>query len=615
MHATASLLIGLGLGLASALPASAAVGIAMTPASATLAANGTQQFQATVSGATDTGVVWMVDGVVGGAPSMGTISTQGLYTAPANAEGAVSATVTAAARADGTALANAAVSVQQFSRNGRVFHVAPNGVDSRANNNYGSAASPWRTIQYAMNQVQAGDTVLVHAGVYNETVKVTRSGSAAAGYITLMAAPSETAVIDGTSLVQQPYGMQGLVTLDNVSYVRLKGFEIRNYRSASEFIVMGVLVMGSGERIEVRNNLIHHIEATNLPANGNANALGLAVYGLSAAPMRRVIVDGNALYNLKTGLGESLTVDGNVDGWQVSNNIVHDNNFIGIDATGYYNTSAQDPEKDRPRNGWIADNTVYNLSTAGNQALTQPAAAIGIYVDGGMDITVERNKVDSTDGGIWLLSEKPGKRTSRVTVRSNLVRFNANAGILVGGYGEQDSGGANDCTIVNNTLYLNNVNKVDGINAAEFQVGHHAENIVFGNNILYAGDKGYAIVKFSPANSSSVTIGYNIYYTTSGGGYTRWFWIDSNYYNDNVSGPSFQQFKAASGDYNDSSVVADPQFENLPLLDFRLKAGSPAVDSGFYAASLGAAAVGPKDFVKNPRRRGSTIDRGAFERQ
>lgn len=603
------------LGAAFALPASAAISVAMTPASASLAANGTQQFQATVSGATDAGVVWMVDGVVGGAPSIGTISAQGLYAAPANADGALSATVTAAARADGSALANAPVSVLQFSRNGRVFHVAPNGVDSRANSNYGGAASPWRTVQYAMNQVQAGDTVLVHAGVYNETVKITRSGSAALGYVTLMAAPGENAVIDGTGLVVQPYGMQGLVTLENVSYVRVKGFEIRNYQSATEFIAIGVMATGSGERIEVRDNRIHHIEATNLPANGSANALGIAIYGLSAAPLRRVIVDGNELHHLKTGRSESLTVGGNVEGWQVSNNIVHDNNFIGIDATGYYNASAADPEKDRARNGWIADNTVYNLSSASNQALTQPMAAIGIYVDGGRDITVERNKVDSADGGIWLLSEKPGKRTSHVTVRNNLVRFSADAGILVGGYDDQWSGGASDSTISNNTLYLNNGRSIAGINGAEFQIGHHAENIVFGNNILYAGAKGYAITKYSPANSSSVTIGHNVYYTTSGGSYARWFWIDSNYYNDNVSGATFQQFKAVSGDYNDTSVVADPLFENLPSLDFRLKAGSPAVDSGYYGALLGLAGVGPKDFSKSTRRRGITVDRGAFERQ
>ena len=590
-----------------ALPDKAgAVAVAISPDCRALQPNQTQQFNATVTDATNTAVVWMVDGVRGGAPEIGSITEQGLYTAPANMDEAVGVTITAAAVEDGRIVASVRVCNEIYSRPGNVFYVATTG----SNGNPGTSQAPWRDIQYAVDHVQSGDTIVVRGGVYNETVTITNSGSPANGFITLTEYPGEAAIIDGTDLVQQPYGRQGLITLDNVSYVRVKGFELRNYKSDSEFIVIGVLVQGSGERIEIRDNEIHAIEANMPPSSGSANGLGIAVYGASATPIRNVIIDGNELYALKTGTGESLTVGGNVDAWQVTDNRVHDNNYIGIDAIGYYISGA---DHDRPRNGWIARNSVYNLSTAGNQAIPADAAAIGIYVDGGANVTIERNTVDANEGGIWLLSEHPGKNTSNVVVRNNLVRFSQDAGILVGGYSATGSGGLDNATIVNNTLFQNNASAVSGINAGEFQISYNVTSTIFENNILYAGQKGYAMVKFSPASASAVTIGYNIYYTTSGGGFTRWFWIDQNYYNDGSSSNNFSAFQAVSGDVENSSVVADPMFVDEAELDLSLAPNSPGIDSGHFAPSLGIPAVGIVDYGNNPRVRGAAIDRGAYE--
>ncbi|WP_163268910.1 right-handed parallel beta-helix repeat-containing protein [Chelativorans alearense] len=512
-----------------------------------LKSNEAHQFHAT--GAGSAGVVWMVDGVPGGAPAIGIIDDQGRYIAPANVDRAVNVTVTAASANDFGDTESWAVCNEAFVRSGDTHHVATIGSDT----DQGTSDAPWRTIQHAVDQAEPGDTILVHGGVYNEAVTITRSGSAKGGYITLAEAPGESAIIDGTGLVRQPFGMRGLITLADVSYVRVKDFEIRNYKSNSEFIVVGVLVQGAGERIEIRDNVIHQIEANNIPARGNANGLGIAVYGQTELPLRNIIVDGNELFNLKTGRSEALTIGGNAEGWQVTNNIVRDSNFIGIDATGYYIDGA---EYDRARRGWIAENAVYNLSSAENQALTMVAAAVGIYVDGGRHITIERNRVEANDGGIWLLSEHPGKNTSNVIVRNNLVRFNRDAGILVGGYDEAQSGGANKCTIVHNTLFRNNSRDVPGIHSGELQIGHHASDIRFEGNILLAGPKGYVITRFSPAKPSSVTIGHNHYSTSGGSDRTRWFWVDRNFYNDGRSEDDFDAFKAASGD--EGSVVEEP---------------------------------------------------------
>src|SRR2546430_16794247 len=58
--------------------------VTIAPMSATVAARGTQQFTATVQNTSNTAVTWQVNGVTGGNATVGTISSSGLYTAPAS---------------------------------------------------------------------------------------------------------------------------------------------------------------------------------------------------------------------------------------------------------------------------------------------------------------------------------------------------------------------------------------------------------------------------------------------------------------------------------------------------------------------------------------------------
>ena len=58
------------------------ISLATNLTSASLQVTGTQQFTATITGATDTAVTWAVNGVAGGNSTVGTISAAGLYTAP-----------------------------------------------------------------------------------------------------------------------------------------------------------------------------------------------------------------------------------------------------------------------------------------------------------------------------------------------------------------------------------------------------------------------------------------------------------------------------------------------------------------------------------------------------
>jgi hypothetical protein len=82
-------------------------GLSISPTTAVVQAGNSQQFSATVTGATNASLSWMVNGTPGGNGAVGTISGSGLYKAP-NVSSNSSARVTVA---DGASQANASVTI------------------------------------------------------------------------------------------------------------------------------------------------------------------------------------------------------------------------------------------------------------------------------------------------------------------------------------------------------------------------------------------------------------------------------------------------------------------------------------------------------------------------
>ena len=76
------------------------VTVTVTPAAAMVPAGTTQTFQAVVSGSTNTGVSWQVNGVAGGNSTVGTITPLGAYIAPATIPSPAAVTITATAVAN-----------------------------------------------------------------------------------------------------------------------------------------------------------------------------------------------------------------------------------------------------------------------------------------------------------------------------------------------------------------------------------------------------------------------------------------------------------------------------------------------------------------------------------
>jgi hypothetical protein len=477
---------------------------------------------------------------------------------------------------------------------GTTYYVSTSGNNS---NNGLSTTTAWRNVQYAANRVAAGDTVNILGGVYNETVNIPASGSATAGYIAFQNYSGQTATIDGTGL-SVPGGQYGLVNIANQSYIIIQGLEIRNYKTTStKYVPVGVYVTGAGSYIQLLNSHIHHIQTT---ASGcNANALGVAFYGNRApASLNHITISGNELNNLKTGCSETLTLDGNVDTFTVTNNLIHDNNNIGIDAIGFEGVSPKSAY-DHARNGYIAQNSIYKITSQGNKSYSSGCwCSDGIYVDGGTNITIERNLIHNVDIGIEIASEHRGHVASYVIARSNLIYFGNSAGVSIGGYAS-GVGGTDHVTIVNNTLYKN-----DGKNtgSGEFQIQYHATNNVFKNNIAYATSQGLLVNSYTSSTSNPADVDYNLYYSPVSAGSATFKWVGKTY-------NGFAAYQSGSRKDGNSNYL-DPLFVNGTTPDLHVPATSRAVNAGI---NLGSSVVGTQDYAGNPRVQGSNIDIGAYE--
>ncbi len=478
------------------------------------------------------------------------------------------------------------------------FYVSTSGNDS----NLGTITSPWRTIQKAANTATAGSTVNVRGGTYAELIEVTVSGSAGGGFITFQSYTGETAIIDGTSFSPFTSGSEhDVILMEDRSYLRWQGFEIRNFNTATQNVeINGILVMGTSHHIEIIGNKIHDIRI-NVTQTSGGNGHGILCIGTNGTTaMTDIVIDSNEVYNLRTGFSECITVNGNVNNWRVTNNVVHDCNNIAIDAAGHYGV-CPNAANDQARNGIISGNRVTDIDSSHNPAyggnfVTGGGghSADGLYVDGGTNIIIERNIVVRANIGIEMASEHAGKSTSYITVRDNVVVESYTFGITIGGY-DTDRGSTENCKILNNTL-LNN--GTSGESEIEFQFD--TRNNVVKNNVIYGNGLGYFIHNGYTQNTGNV-VDYNLYFGPGGSGAALFAW-------KNVGYTGFTAYKSGSG--NDAhSIYADPKFINAGALNLQLQVTSPAIGVGDNNVISG----GELDLAGAARIAGALVDMGAYE--
>jgi len=516
------------------------------------------------------------------------------------------------------------------------FYVSTSG----SNSNDGSSGSPWATVAYAVTKAGPGVTINVAPGTYNETadIAINTGGSASGGYFILKSTTPGGAIINGSGVTVgtggYAYGLINIGSTSNLSYVTIDGFEVTNFKTGSsaktnKLVPAGISLQGSGTNIQIVNNNINNIwnqgKATNHTGNcpaGSPEAFGLVVAGTSGTtPLTNISIIGNTLSNLMTGCSESMELDGNINGFIIANNLVHNNSNIGIAALGgegvasgysQYNGSPND----QARNGEIYGNTVYENPSNGT-ATTPPVAAAsnpygskcycadGIYLDGSASNVVERNTVYLVDLGMEVTGEGAAQNTTNNIVRDNLFFYNTSVGISIGGQGTP--GGSSNSTVINNTTWDNGNNANGAI--GEFATGTDltGTNLVE-NNIFYASSVTGTLV--DAVTTSTVTLNHNLYYAASAS--ENWIWGSKTY-------TTFSAYQSGAKQ-EANSQYADPLFVDIDatppttLPNLNVQAGSPALAKGTILSPISlvgpfdVTAVTPRILVPN-----DTVDVGAYE--
>jgi len=251
------------------------------------------------------------------------------------------------------------------------YYAATNGSDE----NPGSEAKPFRTIQKAASAARAGDTILVRGGVYAEHVVMRFSGQEGKP-IVLKNHPGERAVIQPGERGKQPPG-HGLLLQAEEGYqkpigrITIEGLEIRYGHDGVKFY--------NAHDIVIRKCNIHENWNQGILGNGN-----------------RVLIDRNII----AGNGTNTKVAKNLvhgiyatgSAFTITNNLIHSNTAYGIQvaAYDYKKDSMAGPEYADAKNWLIANNTL---------AFNKNRAGIVIWQDG-VENCVVQNNIFYKNGGV-----------------------------------------------------------------------------------------------------------------------------------------------------------------------------------------------------------------------
>ncbi|MEY9930585.1 hypothetical protein ABH926_005232 [Catenulispora sp. GP43] len=428
------------------------------------------------------------------------------------------------------------------------FYVAPSGSDSSS----GTQAAPFATIQHAVTALSGGGgTVVVRGGTYAQ-----RFSLHGVTGVTVTAAPGEHPVLDGSTL-KVPTGRSAMVDIADSTAVAVRGLEITGYRTAAiDAMPIGIYVHGGDTGVTIAADHVHAMGNDNGTLGSmEMNAHGIAAYGDS--PTRSIsglTIDGNEVDHLKLGASESVVVNGNVDGWRIAGNRIHDDNNIGIDAIGFEPTlppAYRYTDLNRARNGVISGNTVENIISAGNPAYWSSSGwcncADGVYVDGGTHIDIAGNTAHADDIGIEVAAENARGAADHVTVEGNTVSDSRYVGITTGGYcdGGQDCGGVQTGKSFANTFTGNTLrnDNTDHDGSPEFLIQfHESGNTITGNTICAAGPGTLLIgtVARSTSGQGDVVDGNRYSAAAAGADTAQWGWHGTTY-------TGFAAYRSATG--------------------------------------------------------------------
>jgi hypothetical protein len=320
---------------------------------------------------------------------------------------------------------------------GNTYYVSPTGNDA----NPGTATAPFRTFAKANSLLTAGSTLYIYAGVYNQQLKITKSGTSSA--VITVRPVGGTVAIDLQRLTSPAAEVRA-------SYVTVIGLEVRNSSdvcvnlAGTNINVIGLVVHDCGNHgIQANNSSVIRILDSRIYRAVLSNSARLLTSGWGSGIKIResntVLIQGNTVYN---NYGEGMGTRGtNIT---IRGNLVYNNYSVNI----YTNSE----------NALIDRNFVYCTSNTGFERSGLPAVGIGMgeeYYAG------------------W------GARLKMARVLNNIVAFCRNGIRYMGADAGVTGGGLKGAVLAYNTLY-GSTNAALSIVYASAQSGN-----LIANNIIW----------------------------------------------------------------------------------------------------------------------------------
>ena len=435
-----------------------------------------------------------------------------------------------------------------------------------SDSNNGSLSFPFATIQKGLNETEAGGTLYIMAGEYNEALTIKNNGSTG-NTIIICPYQNDNVIINGSGKT----GYNGIVKFDTKCHYRFTGIELHTSTS------FGIFLEESGtHNITIDNCTIHDCRNSSIYCrrHGTPN-------------MEHIIFDNNTCYSIcrdpaalpkirgQNGLScsqEGISFSG-VSYFEIKNNDIYDCGRECIDM------------KSGTSNGLCYGNIVNNSNDNNDDEND-----LGIYIDGYGDncnnITVYNNFVTGNGTGYKITAEVPGGSVTNVSFYNNIAYMSQSGDSthLALTFDSYTGTTYDYIKFINNVFYTIDNEKAIQMNMTSAAMGDHC---IFRNNIV-ASDHHYQL------QAQNLNL-------------ADWEGFDNNSFWNNTGGTEHVGMLDGDDTFGSDYLTSDPKFASVASRHFWLNSTSPCINNG---SSIDAPSF---DYNGTIRPQGSGYDIGAWE--
>jgi hypothetical protein len=315
-------------------------------------------------------------------------------------------------------------------KQGLKYFVAVDGNDDGP----GTAERPWATINYAAEQVTAGNTVVLRGGHYILTAQIRpRNSGRSDAWITFMGYPGEEVILDAQMIPHSslaPTGLDnGAFQIEGISYIRVANLAVVNSHDAG-------FTVRDASNVDLINN-----------STKGTFSSGIAVFDTDHDDKgtKNVRIIGNSIAKATTWdllpddipkqgepPHEAISIGGAID-FEVAYNHVYDCEKEGISV------------KETSKRGRVHHNYVHDIARQGID--------VDAYFGHLTEIEIFSNVVRHCRGAGVVISVEEGKSVENISIHNNLLFNNEGSGLYFSRWGV--NGARQNIHIANNTFYHN----------------------------------------------------------------------------------------------------------------------------------------------------------------